>query len=103
MSDLPPAGPAQAPRLAGGVGREVVVVDEALGLLRVEAVQALLLAGHAQGGDSQDLSLAPREEARTVGSRREAHLAGDGPDVPRAASVGAYALAQDVRAHLGPE
>ena len=80
-------GPRMRPRLADGEGREVVVVHEALAVLRRERVEPLLLAHRAQGGDGEHLRLAAGEEAGAVGAGQHAHLAGDGADLRRFAAV----------------
>ncbi len=49
VADVAAAGAAQRPRLADGERREVVVVDVAPRLFRLEAVQPLLLAHGAEG------------------------------------------------------
>ena len=51
--------------LTGGVGREVVVVDVALGgAAQLVEADELLHAGHAEGQHAEHLGLAPLEEAR---------------------------------------
>ena len=74
VTDLAPAGAAHEAGLAHAEGRELVVVHEALGLFDVQAVDALLVPGRAQGEQGEDLSLAAGEEAGAVRARSDAAL-----------------------------
>ena len=83
MADLPAARRAHAAGLTGGVRREVVVVDVALGVLGVERVDHLRHAEHAERRHVQHLRLAPAEQRRAVGPRQHADLGRQRPDVGR--------------------
>ncbi len=75
MADLAAAlGSAQEPRLAGAVGREIVVMHEPLGLERGESIDPLLIRSGSQCGDSKHLGLSPTEQAGAVCSGQEADL-----------------------------
>ncbi|KKR74136.1 MAG: hypothetical protein UU16_C0005G0023 [Candidatus Woesebacteria bacterium GW2011_GWA2_40_7] len=78
-------------------------MDKALALFQSQAVQHLLLAGGAQGGDGQDLGLPAGEKAGAVGARQEAYLAAKGADFRDAAPADAPALIQDAGPYLGLE
>ena len=81
MPDLPPLGAAHEPGLAGGEGREVVVVHVPLAFLDPQIVEHLLHSEHAQGSDVEHLRLASLEESRTVGALHRVHLDGQRTDV----------------------
>ena len=95
MADVAPAGPAHHLVLAGAVRREVVVVEVALLGLRADRVDPLDVRGRAERGDRQRLGLAAGEQAGAVGTRDEADLDRDRPDVRQAAAVDPDALVED--------
>ena len=64
------------------------MVHEALGLFDAEPVDALLVAGRAQGEQGEHLGLAAGEETGAVRARGHAHFAADLPDLVDAAAVG---------------
>ena len=99
VTDLAPAGAAHEAGLAHAEGRELVVVHEALGFLDVEAVDALLVPGRAQGEQGQHLGLAPGEETGAVGARSHPDVAVDRADLVHAAAVGALLVDGDDPAH----
>ena len=99
MADLAPAGAAHEAGLAHAEGRELVVMHEALGFVDVEAVDALLVPGGAQGEQGEHLGLAPREQAGAVGARRHLDVAVDVPDLVHTAAVGALLVDGDDPAH----
>ena len=70
-------GAAHDARLTHREGREVVVVQVALRVLRFERVDALVLARRPEGEQGQRLRLAAREEAAAVRARQDAHLGAD--------------------------
>ena len=92
VADLAPAGAAHGLVLAGRVGRHVVVVQVALGLVGADRVDALDVRRRAERGDRQRLGLAAREQRRAVGARQEADLDRDRPDGVQVAAVHADAL-----------
>ena len=100
MADLTAAGAAHRLRLAGGVGREVVVVQ--VGLLggRVEVVELLGIARRAEGGAGEHLGEAPLEQARAMhplGQHANGRL--DWTNLIEAAAIDALALLEDLLAH----
>ena len=56
--------------------------------LGVDRVEALGVAGRAEGEQRQGLRLATREQRRAVRAGHEAHFAGDRPDLGGGAAVG---------------
>ena len=66
--------------LADRIGREVVMEQEVLPVIPVEAVDDLLVLAGAEGGHHQRLGLAAGEQRAAVGPRQNADLAFDGPD-----------------------
>ena len=99
VADLTPAGAAHGAGFAGAVGRHVVLVHVALGILQADAVQDLGLGDGAQCGDGHDLGLAPGEHGAAVGPLQDARLAPDGPDLLLAAAVGTDLLVDDLVPH----
>src|SRR5205085_3382122 len=107
-----PLGPAHEPGLADAEGREVVVVEVALGRLEPERVQAHLLTRGAERDHAEGLSLTAREQGGPVRTRGHAHLDRDWTDLLGRAAVRALlvhgdALADDrllelVEGELGP-
>ena len=91
VADVAALGAAHEAGLAHAEGREVVVVDVALGGLDAEAVDALRLLGGAEREARQHLGLAAGEQAGAVDAREHAGLAGDRPDLVGGAAVGAAA------------
>ena len=96
VTDLAPLRRADPAGLTGRVGREVVVVHVALGLLRRQGVELLLQTQHVQRGDAQDLGLAALEQRRAVHPRHHGDLGGEGPDVGQPAAVDAHLLGEDL-------
>ena len=74
MADLAASGRANAAGLAGGVRREVVVEQEALGVFGAEGVELLRVADRAERHHAQHLGLAAGEQAGAVGAGQQAHL-----------------------------
>ncbi len=99
MADLAALRASHEAGLAGGEGREVVVVHVALGGVAPEAVEHLLHAGHAQRGHVEDLGLTPLEQAGAVRRGDQVDLRGQGAHVAGAATVDADALLDDALAH----
>ena len=98
VADLAPLRRADAAGLPVGPRRHVVVVQEALGGLRVEGVHELVHARHGQRAHVEHLGLTPLEQTRTVGRRQDADLGRHGTQVGRAAPVDAHALVDDALA-----
>jgi hypothetical protein len=98
VADLTSLGAADAPGLAVGVGRHVVVVHEPLLVLGSEGVEHLVHARHAERADVEHLRLAPLEQAGAVRRGQDADLGGDGPEIGGAAAVDADALVDDALA-----
>src|SRR5205823_6162577 len=67
-----------------------------LAVLVHQPVDALLVAGGAQGGGDQGLRLAALEDGRAVRPRQVAHLAPDGPHLLEPPAVDALALEDQV-------
>jgi hypothetical protein len=101
VPDLAAAGAADHLDLAGAVRREVVVEHERLGRLarHVDAVDALLVVGGAEGHGHQRLRLAAGEERRAVRARQEAGLDADRPDRVGVPTVHPLALVEDLGPH----
>src|SRR5947208_15209901 len=99
MADLTTTRSAQRPGLAHRVRREVVMVHEALELLRCEAVQILLVGHRTEGRDRERLGLAAGEKARSMRATKHTDLDGDWVHVLQAAAVDADALLDAALAH----
>ena len=99
VADFAALGRTHAAGLTGGVRREVVVVDVALGLDRVQGVQLLLHLEHVQGGDTHDLGFAALEESGTVNAGQDFNLSGELADVGQAAAVDTDLLGEDALAN----
>ncbi len=99
MADLTPAGRAHAARLAGRVGREVVVQHEMLPVLTLERIDDLLVLTGAERGDDEGLGLPAGEQRRTVGARQHSDLGADRPHRLGVAAVDARIAPQDSAAH----
>ena len=98
VADLAALRAAHEAGLAGGERREVVVVHVALARRRVDAVDHLVHALHAERGDVEDLGLAALEQAAAVRGGHDADLGGQRADVADAAAVDAHALFDDALA-----
>src|SRR3546814_17432684 len=72
VADLAASGRAQEGRLADGVGREIIVQQEAFPVLAFQRVDDLLVLARAEGGDNQRLRLAAGEQRRAVGPAENA-------------------------------
>ena len=90
---------AHATRLAGAVGREVVVVQVALAVDRLDGVEALPLVEHAEGGDGEDLRLAALEEAGAMDQREVVGLDHERSHLGGPAAVDALAGGDHHEAH----
>ena len=101
MPDLPALRPAHESRLSGGERREVVVVDVALGLLRVERVDHLVHPQHPERRDVQHLRLAALEEPGAVRAGDESDLGGELADLLDLAAVETDAVLDHSPAHQG--
>ena len=75
VADVAALRAAHEARLPDREGREVVVVEVALGGLQPERVEALLLAARAERRDRERLRLAAGEERGAVRARRDPDLA----------------------------
>src|SRR5690606_9392664 len=95
VAQLAARGPAQALDLTRGVRREVVVEHELLGGLQPQVVDEAVAPAGSQGGDAEDLRLAPREDRRAVRLRQHAGLDPDGPDLVGATAVRAGVVLDD--------
>src|SRR3546814_5898640 len=76
VADLAASGRAQEGRLADGVGREIIVQQEAFPVLAFQRVDDLLVMARAEGGDDQRLRLAAGEHRRAVGPAENADQIG---------------------------
>ena len=99
VAELAALGGAHAADLAGAVRREVVLVDVALALDRIDRVEALPLVEHAERDDREDLRLAALEQAGAVGARQVVRLDVERADLVVGATVDALAGLDDHRAH----
>ena len=104
MADLAAGGGAACSGLAGGERREVVVVDIALRLFRIDGVELLRGGQCVERADGQDLRLASGEQAGAVDARQNADLGVERADLVHLAAVDALALEQplldDLLLHL---
>src|SRR4051794_7255964 len=98
VADVAALGAAHEARLAHGEGREVVVVEVALGGLQPERVQAHLFARGAEGDHGEGLGLAAGEQRRAVRARQRLDLDGDRPDLLLGAAVRALLADRDALA-----
>ncbi len=92
-------GHADAAGFPGRVRREVVVQHEALGVLALQGVDALLVLPGAEGGRDDGLRLAAGEEDGTVHARQQRRTDGDRAHGARVAPVDARLAVQDLAAH----
>ena len=99
MADFAAFGRAHAAAFAGGVGREVVVQHEAVGVFAAQGINDLLVALGAEGGHGQGLGFAAREEGGTVGARQHAGLDVDGAHGAGVAAVDTRLAGQNLAAH----
>ena len=99
VADLAPAGRAHAPRLAHGVGREVVVQHVVLADVAAERVDQLLVLAGAERGDDQSLRLAAREERAAVHAGQNADRRRDRTDRLGVAPIDALPVIEDLAAH----
>ncbi len=99
MTDLAPAGTAHEAGLAHAEGRELVVMHEALGFLDAKTVDALLVAGRAQGEERQHLRLTAREQAGAMRARSDLGVAVERADLVHATSIGTLLVDGDDPAH----
>ena len=99
MADLAAAGRAHEGRLAGGVGREVVVQHEILAVVALERVDHLLVLAGAERRHHQRLGLAAGEQRAAVDPRQHADLGHDRPHGLGVAAVDALAGVEDRAAH----
>ena len=104
MADLAAGGGAACSGLAGGERREVVVVDIALRLFRIDGVELLRGRQRVERADGQNLRLASGEQAGAVDARQNADLGVERADLVHLAAVDALALEQplldDLLLHL---
>src|SRR5215210_4461452 len=98
VADVTPLRAAHEARLPDREGREVVVVEVALGGLQPERVEPHLLARGAERGHRDRLRLAAREQRGAMRARQQAGLDGDLADLVGPAAVGAALLDRDALA-----
>ena len=98
VSDLTPAGRAHAAGLADGIGREIVVEQEALLVGALQRVDELLILAGAQRRHHQRLRFAAGEQRRAVGARQHADLGQDRAHRRQVAAVDAAAMIENVPA-----
>ena len=99
VADFAAAGRTHAAGLADGIGREVVVEQEALLVGALERVDVLLVLAGAERGDDQRLRLAAREQRRAMGARQHADFGDDRAHGLHVAAVDADAGVENVPAH----
>ncbi|KAF5049425.1 hypothetical protein DSECCO2_439870 [anaerobic digester metagenome] len=99
VADFAAGRGAQHAGLADAVRREIVVHEETPGDLAGQGLDALLVAGAAQGACAQGLGLAAGEDGRAVGAGQEAHFHGQGADRGQVAAVDAELFGHDALAH----
>jgi len=90
----------EEPGLANRVGREVVVVHNALRLFLAEVNQPLDVTYLTEGCRRQNLSLSTGEQTCPVNSRHQANLTRDIANVSRAPAVWSFSTIQDALANL---
>src|SRR5207253_8970015 len=91
------AGGTEAPHLAHGILREVVMQQEAtFDLTLFKVVYELLVIFRAERRGNDGLRLAAREKRRAVNARQPADFACDRTNLREAATVGSTTLVQDV-------
>ena len=99
MTELAALGSTHAANLARAVRREVVLVNVALALGRVDRVEALPLVEHAERDDREDLRLAALEQARTMGAGQVMRHDVERANLVVGTTVDALAGLDDHRAH----
>ena len=99
VADLPPARRAHPTRLADGVGREVVVEQEALFVGTLERVDVLLVLTRAKGCDNEGLCFPASEERGAMRAREDANLGENRTHGRQVASIDPAVLIEDVPAH----
>ncbi len=75
-------------------------MHEALGFLGAQAIQYLLIADRAQGGDSQYLGLPSTKQPGPVSSGQQPHLTLDGTYLSQTSTIDAAVLAEQPPAHF---
>src|SRR5690625_487619 len=98
MADLTAARRSHAPRLAYGIGWEVVVQHEMLAVFTFQRIDDLLILAGSQGGGNQRLGFASGKERRTMGPRQDPRLAHDLADGFGVASVDTRLSSQNLAA-----
>ncbi len=99
VADFTPSGRAHSAGLAHGIGREVVMQQEALLVGAFQRVDELFVLAGAERGDDERLCLTTREQRRTVGARQHADLGHNRAHRRQIAPVDAAAVIENVPAH----
>ncbi len=99
MADFAPSRRAHAAGLADGVGREVVMEQEALLVGAVQRVDILLVLARAERGNDEGLSFAAREQRRAMRARQDADLRKDRTHGRQVAPVDAALVVENVPTH----
>ena len=86
-------------RLAYGIGREVVVVDVALGLFVIDAVKELVVTRGAERCNGKYLRLAAGEHAGAVYARQQTDFCGKRTDLIHTSAVNTLLLVEQPAAH----
>src|SRR5271165_563058 len=99
VADLAPAGRAHSSRLAGRIGREIIVEHKVFAVFTFERIDYLLILASPQGRDRQGLRLAAGEQSRTMSTGKYADFCRDRPNRTWVATVDAAGAAQNSAAH----
>ena len=100
MADLAATGAADATGFTDGKIGEIIVQNELfLALSAGVGIELLRVLGRAERGQDQRLGFAAAEQRRAVGAGQKARVAGNRPDVVKAAAVHPFPAVQNQTAH----
>ena len=75
MTDFPPARPETEGRLTHRIWREVIVQHERFAVFAFKSIHDLLVLTGTERRRNQRLGLSAREKRRSMGTRKNTHLA----------------------------